>query len=111
MELNTYSADAVGAIVVGDMNAHNESWLLHSSGNTPECNELFNVCSRMGLIEKVNKHTRGKYLLDLFLTDIPVGVTCKFLPRISDHNPVLSSISIEVKRSLAHAREFGLFEI
>ena len=109
-EWRQYSVNAVATIAVGDMNVHNVTWLQYSSGTTPEGKELCNVCSRLGLIEKVKKNTRGQYLLDLFLTDIPTGIKCQVLPKISDHQLILSSISIAIERSSPPIRDYWLFE-
>ena len=110
-EWHEHSFRVSGTIVVGDMNVHNVLWLQHSSGNSPEGKELFNVCSRLGLVEKVRKPTRGLHLLDLFLTDIASGASCKVLPRVSDHNMVLGKVYLKVDRSHASAREFWNFEM
>ena len=60
------------------MNVHNKIWLQHSSVNSPEGKELFSVCSRLGLVEKVQKSTRGPHLVDLFFTDILPGLLAEF---------------------------------
>ena len=104
-----HSTEVVATIVLGDMNVHNQHWLEFSNGTTPEGRALCNVCSRIGLTEKVRKPTRGEYLLDLVLTDILSGVACKVLPKISDHNAVLATFALKVSRSLPIVREFWDF--
>ena len=86
------------------MNVHNKFWLELSSGITPEGKELHSINSRMGLMEKVRKPTRGAHLLDLFLTDIVSGITCRVLPRIGDHHSVVLRLSFKVTYQEAHAR-------
>ena len=49
--------------------------------------------------------TRGKNLLDLFLTDATSGVTCKVLPKIADHNLVLTRVALQVTLSDPVARQ------
>ena len=92
------------------MNVHNKLWLQHSASNSPEGRELFNVCCRLGLQEKVRKPTRGNYLLDLLLTDIPAGVSCSVLPRISDHNSVLSKFALRVDQLASKTQRTWLFD-
>jgi hypothetical protein len=105
-EWHTHSSNAVGTVLFGDMNVHNKQWLVFSGGTPPEGRELFSVCSRLGLIQKVQHPTRDKNLLDLFLTDIPSGVRCKVLPKISDHNIVLTCMSLQVAQSAPIPREY-----
>ena len=104
------SSSAVGSVILGDMNVHNKLWLQHSASNSPEGRELFNVCCRLGLQEKVRKPTRGNYLLDLLLTDIPTGVSCSVLPRISDHNSVLSKFALRVDQLASKTQRTWLFD-
>ena len=73
-ELSMYSRDAVSCIVMGDMNVHNPSWLRFSNRDTAEGSELEAICDQHGLRQMVSKPTRGPYLLDLVLTDLPSGV-------------------------------------
>ena len=103
--------DYVGRIVVGDMNVHNEPWLKHSNGTSPEGTELEAVCTAHGLSQRVKKPTRGIHLLDLVLTDLGKHVKCSVGPGIldNDHFSVLAVADITVPTSEPRSRE--CFEI
>ena len=77
---------AVGALLVGDLNVHNEAWLKYSTGTTPEGRALQHFCAEHGLEEKVKKPTRGENLLDLVLTSAFQGcfLRRKCLAAVSD---------------------------
>ena len=79
--------DSIGCLLVGDLNVHHKSWLSFSSGTTPCGETMRQVISSMGLKQVVKKPTRGPYLLDLVLTDLP-GVKAEVMPKIADHNLV-----------------------
>eukprot|EP00959_Pyramimonas_sp_CCMP1952_P007266 152499-Pyramimonas_sp.AAC.1 len=51
--------------IVGDMNAQNQRWLLHSHSNALEGKELQHGSGGMGLVDKVGRPTRGANVLDL----------------------------------------------
>ena len=51
---------AAGAIIVGDMNVHQKSWLAFSRTNSPEGNALEQFCKANGFIQKVQSPTRDK---------------------------------------------------
>ena len=104
-EWHQHSGDAVGTMLFGDMNVHHKTWLQHSIGVQPAGIQLFGVCCRLGLVEKVQQPTRNNNLLDLFLTDATSGVTCKVLPKIADHNLVLTRVAFRVCQSEPVARE------
>ena len=69
-ELAELSSDAVGCIIMGDMNVHHARWLIHSNGISSEGRLLKELCENHGLIQIVREPTRNQYLLDLYLTDI-----------------------------------------
>ena len=94
----------IGTLVVGDLNVHNTSWLTHSSGTSPEGKLLRGVARGFGLTQLVDKPTRGRYLLDLVLTDIE-NASVEVLPRIADHSLVLTTVRAPVKQDLAIERE------
>jgi len=74
-------------------------WLQFSIGVQPAGAQLFGICSRLGLEQKVRQPTRGSNLLDLALTDASSGVSCTVLPKIADHKLVLTKMAFKV----AHA--------
>ena len=100
-ELCMYSRHAVSCIVMGDINVHNPSWLRFSNRDTAEGSELEAICGQHGLRQIVSKPTRGPYLLDLVLTDLPSGVRCEVVPGIheNDHDGVLTSVKVEIAPS------------
>ena len=97
-ELTMYSQHAVSCIVMGDLNVHNRPWLRFSSRDSVEGNELEAICSDHGLRQLVTKPTRGPYLLDLVLSDLPAGVRCRVVRGIhaNDHDGVLTLVNLEI---------------
>jgi hypothetical protein len=77
---------------MADANVHNGRWLEYSPGSPIEGTELRNRCYNMNLEQKVTRPTRGKYLLDLVLTDVPSIRTSGV--GIADHIVVLASIEL-----------------
>ena len=74
------------------MNVHHKDWFKYSHSVTPEGRVLFETCCLRGLVQCVSKPTRGKYLLDLVLTDLENLITAKVLATIADHNLVFCGI-------------------
>ena len=89
-ELVLFRDDMVGTILVGDFNCHNIRWLRHSAGMTTEGKALHRFSMDHGLEQIVRDPTRGKYLLDLVLTDLGKAASACVLPGIADHNVVLA---------------------
>ena len=99
-----YKTQGLGTIVVRDLNCHHKDWLLHSHSVTPEGRALYNCCVTFGLEEKVQKPTRGDYLLDLVLTDVEC-VQAKVDSKVSDHCGVLASLSLSAPVSFPVTRQ------
>ena len=76
---------SVGTIIVGDFNAHHIGWLRHSHSTTPEGSRLKRFSQEHGLSQRVKSPTRGPYLLDLVLTDLPNLLTVEVISEITDH--------------------------
>ena len=87
---------AFSTIVFGDLNVHQLRWLEHSRDNTPEGRLLESFAVKNGFVEIIRQPTRGKYLLDLFLTDLTGNYETSILPSISDHMCTCMSIDIVV---------------
>ena len=104
-EWSELESNAMGTLLVGDLNVHNQGWLKHSSGTTPEGRALQHFCAEYGLEEKVRKPTRDKHLLDLVLTDLGKGVTAEVLPKLQDHSLVLATVALGVPREYVEQRE------
>ena len=95
-ELNRLTPEAIGTIVIGDMNIWHKRWLNHSPANSPEGDLLYEICQKHGLRQMVRHPTRGSNLLDLVLANAPGEVTTKLLPAISDHAGVLTRVHLNV---------------
>ena len=104
-EHEKYSSDCVGTLIVGDMNVHYKPWLKYSNGNSPEGRALFDTSCRLGFHKSVQKPTRREYLVDLVLTDVEALVKTSIVPKIADHNGVLSSVRAIVAASTARKRK------
>ena len=72
---------------MGDLNVHHLGWLRHSNGTSAGGKRLRLAAATMGLTQLVREPIRGKYLLDLALSDI-AGATAAVLPKVADHNIV-----------------------
>ena len=103
-ELLLYRDDCMGAMVVGDMNVHHSGWLGHAKGITPEGRCLHKICLENGLAERTTKPTRGRYLLDLTLTDLPTTIHTSVHQGVSDHRIVLCSVLLHVSPPVAISR-------
>ena len=86
---------------------HNEDWLKHSNGSSPEGKELEQVSVSHGLRQRVKKPTRGDHLLDLVLTDLHGQVTCEVVPGIldTDHRATIASVNVTIPSTEAPTRE------
>ena len=81
------ATQALGTLLVGDPNVHHVAWLNHSSSTSACGKRLRLAAAAMGLTQLVREPTRGKYLLDLALSDIS-GARAAVLPKIADHSVV-----------------------
>lgn len=102
-EFREHSPQALGTIVVGDLNCHNIRWLRHSSRNSPEGSALYNACLELGLVQRVRSPTRGGNLLDLVLSDVS-SMSCRVLPAVADHNVVEATLKFSVPRRVVSQR-------
>ena len=110
-EWQKHCSAAVGTLVVGDLNVHSQRWLTHSAKpTTPEGRTLCTFCDTHGFEERVRQPTRGKYLLDLVLTDLQHEVECEVHARLADHSVVLVKVLTPVPRDVTVVREAWLFE-
>ena len=80
---------------------HNTDWLTHSTSRSPEGLALQKVAEAHGFQECVRKPTRGKYLLDLVLSDISSAITTSVVPGVSDHCIVLCHMNLEISKTVA----------
>ncbi len=95
-ELNRLRAEAIGTILLGDLNLHHQRWLRFSRDNTTLGNRMWHISQDAGLKQPVKEPTRNKYLLDLVLSDMPELLTVTVLPEISDHKVVCVDVEVAV---------------
>ena len=114
-ELNRLRAQAVGVIIIGDVNVHSRRWLTHSSGESVEGKYLQEVCVPAGWQQMVREpirecmETKNRYLLDLVMTDLP-DVTTTVGNKVQDHNTVLTTVEQQIPLSETSVRrtwDFG----
>ena len=84
-ELQLHGNGCMGTIIIGDMNVHEKQWLKFSISSSPEDRCLRSICGKHNLVECVRAPTRGRNLLDLFLTVLPHLTTTKLHAGVSDH--------------------------
>jgi hypothetical protein len=104
IEIANHLEHSVGIVLVGDMNVHDISWLVHSARNSPEGRALHSFAQDFGLKQIIQKPTRNQYLLDLVLTNIH-RATAKVLACIADHSMILVCIPMEVPCVNSHERD------
>ena len=61
-EAQSHATNAVGCVLLGDLNIHHRKWLKYSNRNSLERQELCAVCKELGLTQLVNEP--------------PAGITC-----------------------------------
>lgn len=66
-DISPYERQALGTVLTGDMNVHEEAWLKHSDGSSVEGRLLRDIACRHGWEERVRRPTQGSYLLDFGL--------------------------------------------
>ena len=92
-ELAEIQNEALGILVMGDLNIHHARWLRYSNANTGEGQHLKEICDDHSLRQMVKEPTRGDYTLDLALSDIE-DLKVQLLPQIADHRGLLSIVSV-----------------
>ena len=103
-ELDSLRNQALGTVLVGDLNLHSQRWLHYSSRNSVEGETMRKLCLELGLRQIVREPTRGYYLLDLVVTDIEsanVAVSAK----VADHSIVTTRLNLALPQTVAHKRE------
>ena len=91
-ELDTHTHNTVATLIFGDLNIHHARWLRFSRGNTAAGELLHNISKQYNLTETVCAPTRGPYLLDLVLSSVPNLTSNLILPKIADHNLILTTL-------------------
>ncbi len=108
MEFRGHRKHAVHTTILTDANVHNARWLRYSAGPSTEGTELRNICYDLNLEQRITQPTRGEYLLDLVLTDVP-HLHTSVEAEIADHRVVLASLAIEAPCPAEGEREVWHF--
>lgn len=107
-EWRRLSPDAMGTIIVGDPNVHSKKWLKFSARESTEGTEMHSASARMGLRQLVSEPTRGEYLLDITLSDIPKA-KARTVAAVADHRGVISSVKFAMPKTIHYIRTTWLF--
>lgn len=99
---------AVGAFVLGDLNVHSIRWLTYSARESAESRLLHDISDQLVMRQIVREPTRGKYLLDLVLTDVP-DCTARPCAAVADHKGVLTQVTFKIPETATHQREVWHF--
>ena len=108
-EQENLSKNVTGCLLVGDLNVHHKHWLQHSSGISQAGELLRQTAAEIGLKQAVKHPTRGKYLLDLALTDIP-EVDIVVLPAVADHKLIQVTLSLPIVEEICFPRKIWLYQ-
>ena len=108
-ELAEIKQDVLGIILMGDMNIHHQSWLIYSSGDSPEGRRLKEIMEENGMLQLVRGPTRKENLLDLVLTNID---DCKasILEPIADHRAITATIKLPMPKEVVVQRDVWHFK-
>ena len=101
--------DYIGSYIVGDFNVHNKNWLHFSHSNTSEGALLYEFCRAHALTQTVREPTRGKYLLDLCLTDMPGTTKTKVETYIADHKVLWIAMHLPCPTPVEITRKVWIF--
>ena len=101
-ELKVHAEKSVAILLVGDFNIHHRKWLKFSNANSNIGAVFQSIAQEFALLQHVHEPTRGKYLLDLVLSDLPAKVSV--LPMIADHNAILATFDLHIPSSPAISR-------
>lgn len=108
-ELQKIVLENIGTIILGDLNIHHIRWLRYSNDNTPQGENMHQISHDFDLQQLVREPTRGDYLLDLCLGDIP-DCKNKVIPYIADHKglvihlPMNAPVVKDLPRRVWHFR-------
>ena len=108
-EIGLHVSNCIGVILVGDFNVHHRKWLRHSHSNNAEGYMLHEICQDLGMKQLVREPTRGEYLLDLVISDMP-NIDISVLPTLADHKLVLAKIAVHAAASQAIPRHCWMFK-
>ena len=98
----------MGAFVLGDLNVHSIRWLTYPARENAEGRLLHDISDQLGMRQIVREPTRGKYLLDLVLTDVP-DCTARQCAAVADHKGVITQVTFKIPETAAHQGEMWHF--
>ena len=100
-ELGQLRGNALGMMLLGDINLHSKRWLSHSASSDMEGELMRHLCLKMGLRQIVRGPTRGNHLLDLCITDIE-SATASVSEKTADHAIVTSRLNLGIPQTVGH---------
>ena len=69
---------------------------------------MHDISNQLGMRQLVREPTRGKYVLDLVLTDVP-DCTARPCAAVADHKGVLTQVTFKIPETATHQREVWHF--
>ena len=103
-ELGQLRDQALGVLLVGDVNVHSKRWQYHSSYNSKDVEQMRDLCLKAGPRQIVRGPPRGEHLLDLVVTDIE-SASASVLSKITNHSIVTVKLNLTLPRSASHSRK------
>jgi len=82
-------------VCVGDLNIYHRPWLFYSNRDSREGELMHDFCCAHNFRQHVSKSTRGKYLLDVCVSDLD-GIKIEHLPGLADHQSLLMTVTLDV---------------
>ena len=83
---------------------HSIRWLTYSARESAEGRLLNDISDQLGMRQLVREPTRGKYLLDLVLTDV-LECTARPCAAVADHKGVLTQVTFKIAETATYQRE------
>ena len=94
--------------MLGDLNVHSIRWLTHPARDRFDGRLLYDISHQLGLRQFVKERIRGKYILELVLTDVP-DCMAKPCAAVADHKGVLTQVRFNIPEIESHNREVWHF--
>ena len=90
--------------MLGDLNVHSIRWFIYPARESVEGRLLCDISHQLGLRQLVKEPTRGKYILDLVLIDVP-DCTARPGAAVADHKSVLTEVNFKILEIASHHRK------
>ena len=102
--------EALGTMVLGDLNLHNRTWLKHSAAQANAAGKaMHEAAAEYGLCLLHREPTRGPNLLDVALSDCP-NTSATVLPELADHCLVQAKLHLKSPVTASFKRQVWMFE-